>query len=102
MFGLSFWEMAIILLVALLVIGPKKLPELAKGIGKGLRAVRSASNNLRQVVAEPLDEIRKPLEEIRQPLREIQSDLLQTMHSFETDFNREIYDIRSPEEKPTV
>ncbi len=35
MFGLGMSEIILILAVALIVIGPKKLPEVAKGVGKG-------------------------------------------------------------------
>lgn len=43
MFGLGFGELILILLIALIFIGPKKLPELAKGLGKGLRDFQNAA-----------------------------------------------------------
>ena len=42
MFGLGTWEMVIILAAALIFIGPGKLPELAKTLGKGMRELRRA------------------------------------------------------------
>lgn len=50
MFGLGFWEIAIILGVALLVLGPSKLPELAKGLGKGLREFRKATEDFKSTI----------------------------------------------------
>lgn len=50
MFGLGFWEIAIILAVALLVLGPSKLPELAKGLGKGLREFRKATEDFKSTI----------------------------------------------------
>ena len=47
MFGLGFGEIMIILVLALLLLGPKKLPEAAKTIGKGLREFRKATDDLR-------------------------------------------------------
>ncbi len=50
MFGLSGTEILIICLVALLVLGPTKLPDLARTIGKGLREFRRATNGVRHSV----------------------------------------------------
>lgn len=43
MFGLGFGELIVIFLIALIFIGPKKLPELAKGLGKGIREFQNAA-----------------------------------------------------------
>lgn len=42
MFGLGIFEIILILFVALIFIGPKKLPEVAKNLGKGLRDFQNA------------------------------------------------------------
>jgi TatA/E family protein of Tat protein translocase len=42
MFGLGTWEMVIILAAALIFIGPSKLPDLARTLGKGMREVKRA------------------------------------------------------------
>ncbi len=47
MFGLSGTEIAVILLVALIVFGPKQLPRLAHRLGKTLRELRQASQELK-------------------------------------------------------
>ncbi|MBP9674475.1 MAG: twin-arginine translocase TatA/TatE family subunit [Bacteriovoracaceae bacterium] len=43
MFGLGFGELLLILIIVLLFIGPKKLPELAKSLGRGIREFQKAS-----------------------------------------------------------
>ena len=47
MFGMGTWEIALVLVIALLVLGPDKLPGVARSIGKGLREMRRAANDLR-------------------------------------------------------
>jgi sec-independent protein translocase protein TatB len=48
MLGIGGIEMIVILVIALLVFGPKKLPQLARTMGKGLAEFRRASNDLRR------------------------------------------------------
>ena len=54
--GLSGWEVVLIVLVVLLLFGGKKIPELMKGLGKGVRSFKEGMN-------EVTDEINKPLED---------------------------------------
>lgn len=56
-FGIGFSEVLLILVVLLLVVGPQKLPELARTLGKGVRAARRAGQELRDAVE--IDEIRR-------------------------------------------
>jgi TatA/E family protein of Tat protein translocase len=46
MFGLGFGELILIFLIALIFIGPKKLPELAKGLGQGIKEFQKAAKGL--------------------------------------------------------
>ena len=47
MFGLSFGEIVIIAVLALLLLGPERLPEAAKTLGKGLRDFKKATDDLK-------------------------------------------------------
>ncbi len=45
-FGLGWMELVVIMLVVLLFFGAKKLPEMAKGLGKGIREFKKASSDI--------------------------------------------------------
>jgi sec-independent protein translocase protein TatA len=62
MFGIGLPELMVILVVALLVFGPTKLPELARSLGRGLAEFRRASSDLRQSFSDATEEprIEKP------------------------------------------
>ncbi len=60
MFGLGFGEILIILVLALVLLGPSKLPEAAKQLGKGLREFKKATDDLRQQFEGELYSDQKP------------------------------------------
>ncbi len=57
-------EITVILLLALIFLGPKRLPELASGLGKIIRDIRKATNDVKNEIQLD-DAIRKPFEELR-------------------------------------
>jgi sec-independent protein translocase protein TatA len=51
-FNLGGGEIFIVLLIVLLFFGSKKIPELARGLGKGIREFKDASNNIQREINE--------------------------------------------------
>lgn len=64
MFSLGTPEIIVILIVALLVFGPKKLPELGKSLGKGMREFRKATRELTSTLEDDFDDEPEPVKEI--------------------------------------
>jgi sec-independent protein translocase protein TatB len=60
MFGLGIWEIAVIAVVALLVLGPQKLPDAAKSLGKALRDFRRAGEDLKREMMGDGEELPRP------------------------------------------
>ena len=56
--SIGMTELLVILTIGLIVIGPKKLPELARSLGKGLAEFRRASTEMRREFLEVADEAR--------------------------------------------
>ena len=54
MFGLSFGELAIIAILALLLLGPDRIPEAARTIAKGLKELRRATEDLKEQIGTEL------------------------------------------------
>lgn len=61
--GLGPWEIALIILVIIILFGGKKLPELARGLGLGLREFKKAKDEITEEVKGVADEIEAPAKE---------------------------------------
>lgn len=72
---LGFSEMLVIFVVALLVFGPKKLPELGKSLGKGIREFRKATNELKSSWEDQVKDIQAPLNDVKRDIHEMGQDL---------------------------
>lgn len=62
MFGMGMPEILLILAIALIVIGPKKLPDIAKALGRAMGEFKRATNDLKDSINidDPIDVIHKP------------------------------------------
>jgi Tat protein translocase TatB subunit len=72
MLGIGFPEMLVILAIALLVFGPKKLPEVGKTIGRAIREFRRTSDELKDRFEEEIkaDEFRQAKEDLQKGFEE--------------------------------
>ncbi len=54
--GLGGWEILLILLFLLIFFGAKKIPELAKGLGKGIREFKDATKEIKDEIEEGVND----------------------------------------------
>lgn len=54
--GIGIWEIAVILVVILLILGPHRLPEIGRTLGKAFRAIKKASADLSTSITREIEE----------------------------------------------
>ncbi|CAG0906657.1 unnamed protein product, partial [Darwinula stevensoni] len=75
--GLAFSELALIILIALLIFGPKKIPEIARGLGEGVRKMRQATEEIKQEIMTQtqentsIQEIKTEIEQAKKSIEEL-------------------------------
>ena len=68
-------EMIFIFVFALLIFGPKKLPELGKSFGKGMAEFRRASNELKSTFQAEMDNIERETTEVKEVAKQANAEL---------------------------
>jgi TatA/E family protein of Tat protein translocase len=71
----SVQEMLVVLLVALVLFGPKKLPELARTMGRAISEFRRAQNELKATLQHHMSELEKESESVRDLTRSFNNDI---------------------------
>lgn len=99
---IGFTEIIVILIVALVVLGPDKLPIYMKKFGEAVREFKKYSGELTQDLKEnviaPLDEAQKPLREAMEPLENLDKELKSNVKDLQDSF-RDIGKTK-PQESP--
>ncbi|MEE2838943.1 MAG: twin-arginine translocase TatA/TatE family subunit [Acidobacteriota bacterium] len=75
MWNLGFPELIIIFVVALVIFGPRKLPELGRSLGKGLSEFKRASNELKRTWEDEVDAVKHEVDVQKEELNKIGTDL---------------------------
>jgi sec-independent protein translocase protein TatB len=81
MFGIGLWELIVILIIALLVVGPERLPQLAAQAGRLVRDLRRMYLNMRAELGPEFEDIERGIRDIqsldpRRQIREYSRELL--------------------------
>lgn len=89
MFGIGFQELIVIMIVALIVLGPQRLPEAAKTIAKFIREIKGAVDEVKSSVVEDISSVKEltqiDLEDTKTEKKEKREE-----DDFEKEFKKEI------------
>jgi len=82
-FSIGFGELFVIVVVVLLVVGPAKLPQIARTLGSGVRMARRATRELQDAIQ--IEELKKPLIKPWEEVVKARDEVLDTILSVEAD-----------------
>jgi TatA/E family protein of Tat protein translocase len=99
MFDLGTQELIVIFIVAFLVFGPKKLPELGRTLGKGIRELKAAMRGVKDTFEEAGTELTDEIKEAKSDLEESVYKSIEPHISKEADSKKEKSD--TEEDKKT-
>lgn len=85
MFGIGMPEFLLIMAIALIIIGPKKLPDLAKALGKALGEFKKATEELKDTM-----DIDKPLSDVKRSFDDLNKDFNQRVPQSSPDPQKHI------------
>ena len=81
-------ELILIFVIALLVFGPKKLPEIGRSVGKALREFKKTSDEIKGRIEEEIEA--SEIKDIRKDIRSGLDDIKSGVKSFQDDVKKDI------------
>jgi sec-independent protein translocase protein TatB len=88
MFDLGTQELIVIFIVAFLVFGPKKLPELGRTLGKGMRELKSAMRGVRESIDEASEDVTGEIKDVQSELKSSVQKSLESQFDFKINENK--------------
>ncbi len=73
MFGLGAPEMIVILVVALVIFGPKKLPEMGRSLGKSIREFQNAAKSVKEGIEDEMKDVKEAGNAVKDALEDKKS-----------------------------
>jgi sec-independent protein translocase protein TatB len=88
MFDLGTQELIVIFIVAFLVFGPKKLPELGRTLGKGMRELKTAMRGVRESLEEAGEDVTGEFKDVQSELKNSVQKSLEAQFDFKGGVNK--------------
>jgi len=88
--GIGLPEIILILIVALIVVGPKRLPEVAVQVARVIRQLRGYATDVTAQMRTELDELTREYEQVRKELREFRQVAVKDLDSVSREVDRAV------------
>lgn len=82
---ISGGEIVVVALAFLLLFGSKKIPEMARGLGKGLREFKKAADDIKREITESVPDVEKNLKDIEKDIKKTSGDLIDGITNLKDD-----------------
>ncbi|AHK78052.1 twin-arginine translocation proteinsubunit TatB [Ectothiorhodospira haloalkaliphila] len=101
MFDFGFWELIIIALVALLVVGPERLPKLAREIGRWVGKIKRFVSSVRSDIEQELrtDELKAMLQDQEKEINRLKTMMEDTEQDLRREVDKTQHKVKSMEEE---
>ncbi|MBW7871657.1 MAG: twin-arginine translocase TatA/TatE family subunit [Flavobacteriia bacterium] len=93
---ISFEEITVILLIAVVVFGPKKIPEIARGLGEGMRAMKKATEDIKREILDSADGMENPVKDIKDTIEDTANSVSDSVSNPVKDFKESLDDAVGP------
>ena len=84
---ISGQEIVILGLAVLLLFGSKKIPEMARGLGKGMREFRKAADDIKRELNQSVPDIKSGLDDIGKDIKDSTEELKKDFSKFKDDLD---------------
>lgn len=84
---ISGQEIVILALAVLILFGSKKIPEMARGLGKGMREFRKAADDIKRELNQSAPDIKSGLEDIGRDIKDSAEELKNDFNKFKDDLD---------------
>ncbi len=91
--GIGLPELILILIVAVIVVGPKRLPQVAVQIARVIRQLRGYATDVTAQMRSELDELTREYEQVRKELREFRQAATKDLDSVSREVDRTVRDV---------
>jgi sec-independent protein translocase protein TatA len=94
-------EIVFLFILALVIFGPKKLPEIGKTIGKGMREFRKATDDLKSNWEEHIRDSESPVHDLKQTISEVKADIAASTSEITEEVTAQVNEVTTEVEAST-